>query len=365
MWVVLTVCMLVVALVFSMLGQGGGALYTPLQVWFGVEFHQAATTSLFLIVVTALSASLVFYKARMIDWPLAIVLEMVTATGGFAGGVGSRWFSGAVLSLVYAAVVAAAAIFMLRPMIRRQARPDDFGTLLSWKRTLGRRIYRVNLALALPLSFAAGILSGLVGVGGGLINVPMMVVVLGIPMEIAVGSSALMVGLTAGGGLAGHLTSAPWDWRLAPILAPVVFLGGQIGSRLTVGLNKTKLKKGLGWFLLVIAGMMLFKALNPTDRNRSTHVTPAGPRLAPRSRRRPLQTRTRATLYHAALRRCAERALAVTAVQDSAAADGARRTLVIRRTGSRLPLPGAGHGRGVGTMTKTRWTLRLHKRTSP
>ena len=64
MWIILTFCMLAVAIVFSMLGQGGGAMYTPLQVWFGVNFHQAATTSLFLIMVTSVSASLVFHKAR-------------------------------------------------------------------------------------------------------------------------------------------------------------------------------------------------------------------------------------------------------------------------------------------------------------
>jgi uncharacterized membrane protein YfcA len=262
MWLILAVCMLVIALVFSMLGQGGGSLYTPLQVWLGVNFHQAATTSLFLIIVTSASASLVFHKAKKIDWPLAIVLETVTAAGGFVGGLGSDWFTGATLSVVFAVVIAAAAIFMIHPMKEHQPCANlQLMGFLSWKRTWAEQNYCVNLALALPLSFAAGVISGMVGVGGGLIKVPIMVLMLGIPMDIAVGSSALMVGLTASGGFAGHLLTGHWDWQISLILAGAVFVGAQVGSRLTIKIDKIKLKKGFGWLLLIVAATMVFKAI--------------------------------------------------------------------------------------------------------
>ena len=261
MWLILGAGVFAVALVFSMLGQGGGALYTPLQVWLGVDFHQAATTSLFLIMATSASASLVFYKAGKIDWPLALVLESVTAAGGLAGGLGSDWFSGKALSAVFAAVVVLAAVFMIRP-----ARPPRSGAgrpagFFAWKRERGGQTYSVNLALALPISFAAGIVSGLVGIGGGLIKVPMMVLALGMPMDIAVGSSAMMVGLTAAGGFSGHLLSGHWDWRTSLILAAAVIAGSQIGSRLTLRLDKARLRKGFGWFLLAVAATMVFRAL--------------------------------------------------------------------------------------------------------
>jgi uncharacterized membrane protein YfcA len=260
-WLVLAVCMFAVAVVFSMLGQGGGALYTPLQVWMGIEFHEAATTSLFLIMATSAAASLVFHKAKRIDWPLAIALETVTTAGGFAGGLGSGWLSGATLSLMFAVVIGAAAVLMIRPMKEREPCAHGRGGFLAWSRTLGEQSYCVNMALALPLSFLAGALSGMVGVGGGLIKVPLMVLLLGVPMDIAVGSSALMVGVTAGGGFAGHLLHGHWSWKLSLVLAAVVFIGGQIGSRLTVKLDRMKLKVGFGWFLLVIAATMLLKAL--------------------------------------------------------------------------------------------------------
>jgi len=261
MWLILAICMFAIAVVFSMLGQGGGALYTPLQVWLGIDFHEAATTSLFLIMVTSVAASLVFQKAKRIDWPLAIALESVTTAGGFAGGLGSGWLTGSALSLIFSGVIGAAAILMIRPMKDREPCAHGRGGWLAWRRRLGEQTYCVNMALALPFSFLAGALSGLVGVGGGLIKVPLMVLVLGVPMDIAVGSSALMVGLTASGGFAGHLLHGHWSWKLSLVLAAAVFVGGQIGSRITVRLDKRKMKMGFGWFLLVIAATMALKAL--------------------------------------------------------------------------------------------------------
>jgi uncharacterized membrane protein YfcA len=259
-WVVLAVSSFGIAVVFSMLGLGGGVLYTPLQVWLGIDFHQAATTSLFLIMVTSLSASLVFHKAGKIDWPLAIVLETVTAAGAFGGGLMSAWLSGATLSILFAVVVALAALFMIRPLKERPTDPEGPSGFFRWRRTMGKRSYRVNLAIALPISVAAGFLSALMGVGGGVLKVPMMVLALGIPADIAVGSSAFMVGLTASSGFAGHLLNGHWNWRLSLILAGAVFVGGQIGSRLSIHLGGERLKRGFGWFLILIAATMLFRA---------------------------------------------------------------------------------------------------------
>ena len=248
-----------VAVVFSMLGQGGGTLYTPVQVFFGIDFHVAATTSLFLIMVTSFSATLVFRKAHKVDWPLVIVLETVTTLGGLTGGLASGRFSGGFLTLLFAGVVAFAALFMIHDFTRRSHKVEPRPRLFHWQRHFGGQSYNVNLALALPVSFLAGLVSGLVGVGGGILKVPLMVLLLGIPMDIAVGSSALMVGLTAAGGFAGHLAAGHWDWRTSLVLAVAVFIGGQIGARKAITIDKQKMKRGFGWFLLLIAVTMVGK----------------------------------------------------------------------------------------------------------
>ena len=252
--------MFAIALVFSMLGQGGGVLYTPVQVWVGIDFHVAATTSLFLIMTTSLSATLVFRKARRVDWPLAIVLETATTTGGLVGGLFSGRFSGSFLMILFAAVVAFAAVFMLRDFQAEHECPQR-SSFFGWNRQLGDQHYCVNLAIALPVSFAAGAISGLVGVGGGILKVPMMVLLFGIPMEIAVGSSALMVGLTAAGGFAGHLFAGHWDWRMSLVLAVAVFAGAQIGARISLGVDRKRLRRAFGVLLLIVAGLMVRRAL--------------------------------------------------------------------------------------------------------
>jgi len=260
MLAILSAIMFVVAILFSMLGQGGGVLYTPVQVFAGIDFHVAATTSLFLIMVVSLSATIVFRGANRVDWPLAIVLESATAGGGLVGGLSSGRFSGSVLTLVLAGIIAFSAFFMVRNITLDHECPQGGGVLV-WRRSLGRQVYCVNLLLALPISFLAGTISGLVGVGGGILKVPMMVLLFGIPMEIAVGSSAFMVGLTAAGGFAGHVASGHWDWRTSLILAAAVFVGGQIGARQSVRIDKSKIKKGFGWFLFLIAGLMIARAI--------------------------------------------------------------------------------------------------------
>ena len=78
-------------------------------------------------------------------------------------------------------------------------------------------------------------------------------------MNIAVGSSAFMVGLTAAGGFFGHLAAGHFDWRIAVILVPGIFLGAQIGARTSVQVDKTKLKRFFGIALFVLAVFLVLR----------------------------------------------------------------------------------------------------------
>ena len=251
--------MFLVATVFSALGQGGGVLYTPVQLFFGFEFHAAATTSLFLIMVMSLSATLVFHKAAMVDWPLAIGLESSTTIGAFLGGLYSGHFSGKFLIYLFSAVIAVAAFFMVKQFDIRNRCGDKPGGFLRWRRGVGGETYCVNLALALPITFIAGGISGLIGVSGGILKVPMLVLLFGVPMSIAIGSSAFMVGLTATGGFVGHLAAGHFDWQIALALVPAIFLGAQIGSRTSVKIDKAKMKIFFGYFLAVLAVLLVIR----------------------------------------------------------------------------------------------------------
>jgi uncharacterized membrane protein YfcA len=257
----LMACILAASLVSSMVGQGGGVLYTPVQVWFDTNVYQAATTSLFLIIVLSFSSSITFARSGRIDWPLALALESVTTVSAFAGGLFSSRFKEEILLWVLAGAVTIAALPMILNIERRPSRLGCRGGLMSWRRVTNNEPYCVNLLMAIPISAIAGLVSGMVGIGGGILKVAAMVLLLGVPTDIAVASSSFMVGITATGGFIGHLASGPWQWKSAIPLAVVVFIGAQVGSRISVGLDKRMLKRVLGWLLLGIAGFTAAKTL--------------------------------------------------------------------------------------------------------
>jgi uncharacterized membrane protein YfcA len=252
MTLLLSLLLFLAAIAASMVGQGGGIFYTPIQVWLGVGFHQAATTSLFLIMVLSLSASLSFRKAHEIDWALVAVLEIPTTLGAFLGGRLSRHLSEEALSLLLAALLTVAAWFMIRSHRVRQIEPAAPPGVL-------------NLVLALPLMGIVGLLTGMTGIGGGVMKVPLMNLLFRIPMKVAIGSSAVMVGITATGGFLGHASAGHWDWRTSLLAAVAVFVGAQIGSRLSVNVDKERLKPLLGAFLLLAAALIALRAAWPAS----------------------------------------------------------------------------------------------------
>lgn len=238
---------------FSMLGLGGGAIYTPIQVWFGIDFHVAAAMSLFLIMCTSLSATFVFHKAQKIDWPLAFAMETTTAVGSFLGGYYSGLFSAELLSILFSCTIAAVGLTMLSGIQPLKMQPNT-NTWYNWHRPS----YTINLPLALVIGFIAGSFSGLLGIGGGVLKVPLLVLLLGVPMDIAIGTSAFMVGITALSGFTGHWLQGHFDCSSAVVMACLVLVGAQIGSKKSLATDKKQLRKGCGILLVIIALAMLF-----------------------------------------------------------------------------------------------------------
>lgn len=245
----------------SLFGQGGGVFYTPLQVWSGVDFHAAAPISLFLILIISISTTLVFRKTHQVDWGLALVLETPTTLGAFIGGVLSKYVPSQVLGVVLTVMLLIAGWFMFHPPKGTSHRQKDLNPS-SW--VLQRRIhgeaYQLDMRLIVPVMLAVGILTSMVGIGGGALKVPLMVLLFGIPIPVAIGSSAFMVGLTAAAGLLGHISIGNFNWVSALLLAIPVFIGGQIGSRLSVRLRARQLAHWLGAFILLIAFISFFQA---------------------------------------------------------------------------------------------------------
>lgn len=257
MLVLVSVIFLAVSIFFSMLGQGGGAFYVPMLLAISVPFYVAAATSQVLIMVVSLSSMLVFAKAKTLDWKLVLLIEPPTNLGSFLGGYLSHYIPPYIAKLCFAGVLLIGAYFMYKP-VQEHAHLAPGGHWWNWRRTGVAEPYTINVLMLVPIMIVAGFVAGLLGVGGGLVKVPAVVLLGGVPMKIAIGSSSLMVGITALTGFVGHLLQGHFDLKLAAVLAAGVLIGSQIGPRLSVKTDPAKLKKFFAMLLCAIALWLIY-----------------------------------------------------------------------------------------------------------
>jgi uncharacterized membrane protein YfcA len=249
---------LIVSAVFSMFGQGGGAFYVPMLLALSIPMYVAATTSQVLIMVVSFSSVLVFAKARAVDWKLVLLIEPPTNVGAFLGGYLSPYVPPGFAKVCFAGVLMIGAYYMYKPP-RLAAKPHSTSVCWwLWHRAGVAEPYTINVIKLVPIMLLAGFVAGMLGVGGGLLKVPAVVVSGGVPMGIAVGSSSLMVGVTALTGFVGHLLRGHFDLKLTAVLAGAVLLGSQIGPRFAIKSNQNTLKKCFALLLVAISIWLIY-----------------------------------------------------------------------------------------------------------
>ena len=252
-------CIVVMALAvpFSMVGQGGGSTYVPVLLVAGMEFHAAATTSLFMIMAASISATLVFGRKKTVDWRLLFSIVPLAILGSFAGGYVAQLVSALILKIIFAVMLIIAAFFMLRPAIEGQS-PSFVPKWMSWDRCCGEYRYRISMGLLIPATAVAGFIAGMIGVGGGLFVLPLLILLFGCPTRIAIGVSSTYVGIAALPGFIGHLVggSAFNIWVALP-LAAAAFAGASLGPTLSLKTGIRKLRVVLAIVLIALAVWMV------------------------------------------------------------------------------------------------------------
>jgi hypothetical protein len=221
--------------------------------------HEAATSAQLILLATALAATLVFQKHRTVDWKLALIIDPPTDVMAFVGGLCAHRFAGSSLKFVFAGLLVGASFFMLRPVTERnECYRKRFG---FWQRSFGEHRYMVNLWLILPITAATGLVAGMVGISGGSFKIPLMVLACGVPMRIAVGTSSVMVAVTALTGFAGHTLAGDLNlsWALPVTLIAVV--GGFIGGKVSIKTALERLKHVFAYTTLAAAVFMALNAI--------------------------------------------------------------------------------------------------------
>ncbi len=255
----LSIIILVIAILMSMVGKGGGNFYILAMITAGVSMHNAATTSQTIMMLTSFVSMVIFNKYKKVDWKLALAIDPPTDIMAFVGGYFAGNWGGDTLKIIFAISLIAVSIFMFVPVKNKNIKDDTkFG---YWKRKFGENEYIVNLWMAIPITAAVGFFAGAIGISGGSFKIPLMVLVCGVPMEIAVGTSSAMVAVTALMGFMGHAINGDFNPKIAIPLAIVAMIGGGIGSKYAVKSRPKNLKTIFAIVNLVAAIFMIIKIL--------------------------------------------------------------------------------------------------------
>ncbi|RLC67899.1 MAG: sulfite exporter TauE/SafE family protein [Chloroflexi bacterium] len=257
--VIVLILVFSIAVLMTLTGRGGGNFYVVALIISGQTIHQAATMGQFILILAACAGMLVFHKHKLVDWKLALVIDPPTDIMAFVGGYFSGYVSGVSLKFVLAGLLVLAGIFMLlrvkdKPILKQ----NRFG---FWHREFAGQEYVVNLWLTIPITAAVGLAAGSLGISGGSFKVPLMVLLCGIPMRIAVGTSSAMVAATALMGFAGHAVNGHFDARRAVPLACAAALGGIMGGKFAMKAKPEKLKMVFACTTFVAAIFMVTNAI--------------------------------------------------------------------------------------------------------
>jgi uncharacterized membrane protein YfcA len=249
----------------AVLGLGGGIFLVPfLHLALGLPITAAAAISLTTVIATSSSVSAGRVGQNLINLRLGMLLEVATAAGSLAGGITAQRLDEATIRRLFATAMAIIAVVMLRSLDRRNTRigvsahPGLLGGRYHDFESGGTVTYEVKrLPLAIAASFVAGNVSSLLGIGGGVIKVPVLSAWCGVPLRAAAATSAFMIGVTATAGAIIYYGNG----QLMPALAAAAVLGVQAGSLAGLKFGERASTKSLkllmALVMLIVAVLML------------------------------------------------------------------------------------------------------------
>lgn len=251
----------------TLLGLGGGVFLVPFLVLvLGIPFQAAAAVSLTTVIATSGAVSAAAAGKRLINLRLGMVLEVATAAGGLAGGLTAYLLSARTLQILFALLTGVIGVVTLARLSHAEpAVEEDPGTLGGSYRdaALDRVVtYRVRrLPLALFASLLAGNISTLLGVGGGIVKVPVLNAWCGVPMRAAAATSAFMIGVTATSGAVIYYGRGDLVPELAAAAVLGVHFGSKAGLRVGARLQPRALRVLMAVVLFGVSLSMAFRSL--------------------------------------------------------------------------------------------------------
>ncbi len=238
-----------ISFVLTMVGLGGGLIFSPLFVILGFAKSQAASASLFLNMIAAASAAFTYGRKKMVDFSLSVPLIISSAIAAPFGSYLNLLIDIQLFSAIMSAVLILAALRMIISPKQETGEQDKNGDKTK------------KIAGGLIIGACIGTLGGLLGIGGGVFVVPLLIYVLKTPTRIAAASSTFIVCFSSLTGFLGYVSMESIDWRFILPAAVASFIGGQAGSRLMSQKMKGKsIRIIFAIVLLIFSAKLLHKA---------------------------------------------------------------------------------------------------------
>lgn len=239
-----------VGVALGLLGGGGSILTVPLLAYVaGMDAKQAIATSLLVVGVTSAIGAISHARAGRVQWRTGLIFGAAGMAGAYGGGLLAQFIPGTFLLIGFAVMMIATAIAMLRG---RKAIDVTDGT------------HRIPIVKIIAEGLVVGLVTGLVGAGGGFLVVPALALLGGLPMPIAVGTSLVVIAMKSFAGLGGYLSSVQIDWGVALGVTAAAVIGALVGARLTAMVNPDALRKAFGWFVLAMSSVILAQEIHPS-----------------------------------------------------------------------------------------------------
>lgn len=267
----------------SLLGLGGGILIIPMLVLvLHVPMHIAIATSLLCVIATSSAAASKNVSRGIANVRLGMTMELWTVVGALAGSLLAGRLSGSTLTLIFGVAMGIMALPMARGVPDQgpeeveaqedlEPVPERFVASLDglyFDPAEGKEVsYRVRrLPVAIAASSVAGVLSGLLGVGGGIIKVPVLTLYCDVPMKAAAATSNFMIGVTAVASALVYYGRGDVSPFVSAASVVGVFAGSRAGSVLAGRIHGTTLRRGFALVMILIAIQLIWKSLTGGTR---------------------------------------------------------------------------------------------------
>ncbi|TWH09459.1 hypothetical protein L618_005400000020 [Rhodococcus rhodochrous J45] len=243
----------VIGVLLGLLGGGGSILAVPALVFgLGLSMEQAIPISLIVVGMASAMGALPKMRAHLVEWRLAGIFAATGIPATFAGSAVGRLLPERVLLIGFAVVMVAAGARMLADRGGTGTACSTEGSRINWRRCAPRSI---------SAGLAVGFLTGLFGVGGGFLIIPALVLMLGIEMPIAVGTSLVIIVVNSAAGLISHLSGTSIDWAITAAFAGTAIVGSLIAGRFGTRVDTDRLQRWFAYLVFAVAAYVLVDAI--------------------------------------------------------------------------------------------------------